>query len=178
MMPEEKARQVRINIPSLFDGSCSSVLYVGANSRRQHFLEEFGERYSRVAVLEIFPDNVAFLRNNFVGPQYEIMQGDVRDVKSLFSEKFDVCFFYHGPEHLRREETGGVLGDLESMANRLVVLGMPYGVYEQGVAYDNPHEVHQWSIYPGDLQKLGYETDTLGAGDDRMSNMIAWKRVG
>ena len=66
---------------------------------------------------------------------------------------------------------------LESMTNHLVVLGMPYGYYEQGAEYGNDYEIHQWSIYPKDAEKWGYLTHTIGEPDDRAANMMAWKYV-
>ena len=45
----------------------------------------------------------------------------------MAGERFDVCFFWHGPEHLHEDETAGVLRMLEGIINDLILLGMPYG---------------------------------------------------
>lgn len=176
-LPEEIDLQVRTALPDLFNGTYRTVLYVGASHLRQHFLPEFVRNYNKVVVLEIFDENVRYLKNTYRSSNMEIICGDVRDVSSL-SEKFDVCFFWHGPEHLHRHETKRVLDVLESITHRLVVLGMPYGHYKQGSEYGNVHESHQWDIYPEDMQDMGYKTNTIGKPDDTLANMMAWKHLG
>ncbi len=176
-LPAEIDMQVRENLPDLFSGRYKSVLYVGANHLRQHFLADFVSVYDRVVVLEIFPENVAHLRKKFKGKNTHIIHGDVRDAAGLTSGRFDVCFFWHGPEHLGRDEVGTVLRMLESITDSLVVLGMPYGNYPQGSEYGNDCETHLWDIYPADMEKLEYLTHTIGDADDTLSNMVAWKRM-
>ena len=175
--PEDVARQVRQSLPDLFEKKYKSVLYIGANHIRQHFLKNFVADYDKVIVLEIHPDNVRHVKEKYAEKNIQIIQGDVRHVDSLILEKFDVCFFWHGPEHLTKLETRGVLTKLESMTNHLIVLGMPYGRYEQGAEYGNVHETHLWDIYPENVKDLGYFTDVLGDADDTQANMMAWKRI-
>ena len=177
-LPDDVNEQVRNALPELFSNQYKSVLYVGANYLRQHFLKDFVDNYDRVTVLEIFQKNVKYLNKKYIEPHVEIIHGDVRDAAKLLSSgKFDVCFFYHGPEHLSEDETKPVLGMLENMTKHLIVTGMPHGHYEQGSVYGNDHETHLWHIYPEDMHKIGYETDTLGDADHRFSNMIAWKHL-
>ena len=174
-LPVEIEYQVKNSLPELFSGRFDSVLYVGANQLRQHFLSDFVKLYKHVTILEIFDKNVRYLEKKFMNTNVRIVRGDVRNAKELFTSSFDVCFFYHGPEHLKREETGTVLSMLESMANHIIVLGMPYGYYEQGSEYGNMDEAHLWSIYPKDMHELGYKVNTIGKADDSLANMIAWK---
>lgn len=181
-LPDEMDRQVRDSLPDLFDGRYSSVLYVGANHLRQHFLDYFADKYEEIAVLEIHAKNVEYLMERYsANAKVSVIQGDVRNVQNIagrFKKRFDVCFFYHGPEHLARHEVAGVLYDIESITDHLVVLGMPYGHYKQGPEYGNDHEQHLWDTYPRDMRRLGYKTHTLGKADDTLSNMIAWKSMG
>lgn len=176
-LPAEIRDQIESNLPDLFSGRYKSVLYVGANHLRQHFLEDFVKGFDKVAVLEIFPENIEKIRKRYSQPNVRLVQGDVRDANKIFAETFDVCFFWHGPEHLEKSETAKVLGMLESMTNEIIVLGMPYGHYEQGPEYGNEHESHKWAIYPKDLDRMGYSTNTMGKPDDTLSNMMAWKHI-
>ena len=176
--PPYVEEQLRAALPDLFTGAHSSALYVGANRRRQHFLDDLIASCGRVAILEAFPENAQFLREAFEGPGVRVIQGDVRHASGLLAgERFDACFFWHGPEHLGASEAPAVLRGLEAITNHVVVLGMPYGRYYQGDEYRNKYERHLWHIYPDDMHKLGYETSTAGKVDDRMGNMIAWKRT-
>ena len=169
--------QLRRALPDLFSGAHRSALYVGANRRRQHFLDDFVDACETVVILEAFPENAQFLREAYEGPGVRVVEGDVRNISALVDERFDACFFWHGPEHLGAGEAPGVLRALESITDHVVVLGMPYGRYYQGDEYRNKYERHLWHIYPEDMRGLGYETSTAGKADDRMGNMIAWKRV-
>ena len=83
-------------------------------------------------------------------------------------------FFWHGIEHLHQEEIKPTLKKLERMC-KVIVLGLPCGIYEQGPEYGNPFEEHLSAIYPEYLQDLGYKTDVLGKPDQRGSNIMAWK---
>ena len=175
-LPEEIDAQVRDVIPDLFSGKYKTVLYVGANHLRQHFLPDFIDDYEKVTVIEIFEANVAFLQEKFADYKINIMQGDVRNVDNLVpTDMFDVCFWWHGPEHVSRGEVDDILARLERQTKSLIVLGMPYGHYEQGSEYGNDHECHTWDIYPKYVEVLGYSTNTIGKPDDTLSNMMAWK---
>ena len=181
--PIIKAREESVNrcIPDLFNGSYSSVLYVGANQRRQHFLDRFRESgYRKIVVLEAFERNYQFLKEKFEARNphtYRIIWGRVQDIENVRIEPVDVVFFWHGPEHLHQHEIAPTLDRLETICNHVIVCGMPFGFYEQGPEYGNPFETHQFHIYPTFLENLGYQTETLGEQDQRGSNITAWKYV-
>ena len=188
-------KQVDEALPDLFGGEYGSVLYVGANRRRQHFLDDFVASCGEVVVLEAHRENAEYIREMYErgdaakgaaarssrrpgkGARVSVVLGDVRAAAAAVPRRFDACFFWHGPEHLSRDEAPGVLRMLESMADRLVVLGMPYGRYEQGAEYGNEYEAHLWHMYPEDARRLGYEVSTVGRPDDDQANMMAWKRM-
>ena len=86
MIPEPVREQLETNLPDLFSAGYESVLYVGANAKRQHFLQEFVDNFKRVRVLEVFEQNVSVVRAKYAGPNVEIIQGDVRNAEEIFSE--------------------------------------------------------------------------------------------
>lgn len=181
--PGIKAREESVNrcIPDLFCGSYSSVLYVGANQRRQHFLNYFEESgYRRIVILEAFDKNYQFLKEKFETKDsyaYRVIWGKVQEIEKFEIGSVDVVFFWHGPEHLPQHEISPTLSRLEAICNHVIVCGMPFGFYEQGPEYGNPFEEHQFHIYPAFLEKMGYQTETLGERDQRGSNITAWKYV-
>ena len=181
--PIIKAREESVSrcIPELFNGSYSSVLYIGANQRRQHFLDRFEESgYRKIVVLEAFEENYQFLKEKFEvrNPHtYHVIWGRVQDIERIRIKPVDVVFFWHGPEHLHQHEIAPTLDRLEAICNHVIVCGMPFGFYEQGPEYGNPFETHQFHIYPTFLENLGYRTETLGEQDQRGSNITAWKYV-
>ena len=60
---EEREKCVKKCIPDLFSGKYRSVLYVGANQKRQHFLENFeNSKYDEIVIIEAFHENFEFLK--------------------------------------------------------------------------------------------------------------------
>jgi len=75
----EREKCVKRCIPELFSGKYQSVLYVGANQKRQHFLKNFEEsNYKRIVILEAFKENFKFLKSKFETKQpdsYQVLWG-------------------------------------------------------------------------------------------------------
>lgn len=138
--PTHAEEQVRRAAPGLFPGWYEGALYAGANRRRQHFLDDPVAACGRAVVAEALRENADFARSAYEGRGARAIQGDVRDIASLAGERFDVCFFWHGPEHLAAGEAPGVLEAPGSVTNRLAMLGMPHGVSCQGSEYGSDYE--------------------------------------
>ena len=153
-----------------------TVLYVGANARRHDFAEDFAAAGAVVDVLEAWPANFdALAAQNGGGWINLLIEGDVRD--AAICRRYDVVFWWHGPEHLAAEDIAPTVARLETFARRYVVLGSPWGVYDQGATGGNPYEVHQTPIWPDNLDALGYDVECLGRPDTRGSNLTAVKRI-
>jgi hypothetical protein len=113
-------------------------------------------------ILELFPANKDnFLRYAPPEDHHRITLGDIRDVATLYTQKFDVIFHWHGPEHLKKDDYLALLPDLIATADNLLLLGCPNGHEEQGMAYGNPHEEHISFWTPEEFHKLGFVTDIV-----------------
>ena len=179
LVQEEREKFIQKWIPELFSKKYDSVLYVGANKKRQHFLDLFeSTEYSKITILEIFEENVKFLKTKFNNPEiYSIIQGDVRNLDALNLNKFDVVFFWHGIDLLPKIDIKSTIKKLESIGINLLVLGMPFGSYlKDDTVYDNnQNEDHVSPVYPQFLEDLGFQTRTLGPSDEIGSSITAWK---
>ena len=180
LVQEEREKYIHQWIPDLFSKKkYISVLYVGANKKRQHFLDIFEMTgYSKIVILEIFFENVEFLIEKFKNSKvYSIVHGDVRNIDELHFDKFDVIFFWHGIDLLPENDISATIKKLENLGNKLIVLGMPYGRYlKDDTVYDNNlNEDHVSPIYPPFLEDLGFEVRTLGLADKIGSSITAWK---
>lgn len=104
-------------------------------------------------ILEIFEPNV---KNALDGgcPPDKIIHGDIMDTDKY--PNVDCLFFWHGPEHIKKENFINKLPDIEKKVNKLIIFGMPLGKELQGAAYGNPHEIHVSEWYREDWEKLGY----------------------
>jgi hypothetical protein len=191
---EARISQVERCIPVAFSLP-GKYLYIGASKNRTSFLEFL--KPAQTTILEIYEPNIKNLQSRPEYQDFHFVLGDVRDVEKLFSggeisnrvdlnkylfpisppepKSFSVVIWYHGPEHVCCEALPKILANLELLANNLVILGCPWGIYEQGCFDGNIHEAHIAALYPEDFQKYGYTVDTLWKKDCQGSNILAWK---
>jgi len=106
-----------------------------------------------------------------------LLKGDVRKLDEYFVNKFDVVMWWHGPEHLQKDELSDALMKCYKTSNIMSVVACPWGVYKQGVVAGNPYERHLSYLYPEFFHELGWNTDTIGTKDCEGSNLLAWKVV-
>jgi hypothetical protein len=149
------------------------LLYVGANRLRCHLADPLRAMGNRLTLLEAWPENAAHYRGQ--GRFEEVVEGDVRRLDELGLAPFDTTVWWHGPEHILREELATTLAAVERQTRRLVLLGCPYGNYPQGAAYGNPHEEHKAVLYPADFAALGYQMAAVGQADHPDGEIVAWK---
>ena len=175
----EREKNIQKWIPELFSKKYTSVLYVGANKKRQHFVDLFEMfEYSKITILEIFGENVKFLKTKFLPSQiFSIVHGDVRYVDQLNLNKFDVIFFWHGIDLLPKNDVKTTIKKLENLGTKLIVLGLPFGRYlkDDTIFDNNPNEDHVNPIYPSFLKDLGFKIETMGPPDVIGSSITAWK---
>lgn len=169
---EDRTASINRLFPNLFKKvwGKESVLYIGARSDRFDYAQELHDAGHHVYVLEAHEPNY-----RWVCEQKWCIMGihdDIRDFE--MPPPFSGVFFWHGIEHLVDEEISGVLDKLESNS-RWVVLGCPWGVYEQDDLGGNPYEAHLSSIYPEFLEERGYTVECLGSPDVKGSNITAVK---
>ena len=163
---------VRKHLPGLFTYP-GVMLYVGANPIRCHLANEFNGVGWHLELLEVWRPNLDHYSS--AGPFHDLTLGDIREIETL---THDALFWWHGPEHIGKDEIPALLKRLEEMVP-VVVLGCPWGKYDQGAEYGNPFEEHRATLYPVDFLDWGYEVATCGEADtgDGLSHILAWKGV-
>lgn len=158
-------------VPYLFQPG--TLLNVGANRVRFQLGNELTAAGREITLLEVWPDNAAAYEND--RRVKRIVVGDVRQLDQLGLGTFDVCLWWHGPEHIDKSDLAGAVVQLEAAAESLVVMGCPHGRYPQGPFMDNPYDAHRASLYPADFEALGYQVVAIGQADDPDGGLIAWK---
>ena len=96
----------------------------------------------------------------------EIVQCDVRFLP-FGSESFDAVLCKEVVEHLRKQEAGDLVKQLEQIARRQVIITTPVGrepedVYQEHAPNNNPFERHRSAMKPKELRKLGYTVRGVG----------------
>lgn len=157
-------------LPELLNGAGKTALYVGASIWRAFLLDDLVGWGWKTTVLEVWPTNADHIRHTYNIP---VIQGEV--VTSPLNQTFDLALWWHGPEHVTKENLPRALQNLETHCN-LVVLGCPENDAAQGPLYDNPFENHLWNVSQDDLRQLGYNVRS-DPRPGNPNNIIAWKRA-
>lgn len=165
---EQRFEQIKRNIPSFITQEFNSLLYIGVAKTRFQLQEYLDDLNYTVTILEAHTPNLSQYLD-----KYNVINADITKFET--KDKWDVVMWWHGPEHIAKEELKPTLQKLERMANKLVILGCPWGLCLQGEYGGNPYQVHKNHIYPLDLLKLNYSVETIGKLDFPGSNLLAWK---
>jgi len=120
----QRLEQLRAEVPWLFEGEGKTVLYVGATPQRFQMGKELHEAGYEITLLEAHKPFADF----YAGHPWlaEVIHGDVRDIGEIAGERmWDVVVWWHGPEHVEKDQLAPTLEALERVAERGVVLGCP-----------------------------------------------------
>lgn len=162
-------------IPNLFDQCSKSVLYIGARTDRFDYGEEFRNAGYEIILLEVWPENTLYLSR--IPWLKKVIQADITLYNFSQDDKFDIVFWWHGPEHIEETKIPITLKRLESVTNEYIILGCPWGKFEQGELYNNPFEKHISYLDYNIFEDLGYETECLGEKNLYGSNITAVKHM-
>ena len=157
-------------VPDLY--KYNSVLYIGARPDRFDYLDDFIRLQYQVTVIEPFYENYKWLRT--VPGIEEVIRMEVQELV-FWEDTYDVVFWWHGPEHVEEDELPSIMRELEKTANKIVVMGCPWGKVPQGAIYHNPYEKHRWYVTPEHFD--GYDVECLGMVNKLGSNITAAKYV-
>ncbi|MDK9706540.1 MAG: hypothetical protein OEL83_05775 [Desulforhopalus sp.] len=127
-------------------------------------------------ILEVFEPNVRnFLQHAPAADRQRISLGNLTDIDTLFTRKFDVLLHWHGPEHLERGVFLDLLPKVLDSTRRMVILGCPNGPEEQGQAYGNPFEEHISFWSTKDFAELGFQAITVA--DKKPGHITAYRNL-
>tara|TARA_R100001509_G_C4854625_1_gene211261 strand:- start:22 stop:597 length:576 start_codon:yes stop_codon:yes gene_type:complete len=121
-------------------------------------------------IVEVYKPNV----DNAISegcPQSNIINLNIKHVSDL--PDADCLMFWHGPEHMEKDEFLQILPLLEDKY-RMLLFGMPLGPEPQGEAYGNPFEKHVSSWQEYEWRELGYEVRVVYKNRS-WPHITAWK---
>jgi len=164
---------IRPLLPELFTEP-GTLLYIGARTDAHAWLDEFIATGHTITVLEIWPLNVEGLQQD---TRFVTVAGDVRNTDAVLPlAVFDYVIWWHGPEHVWESEIEPTLRRLARIADKLLAVASPYGIYEQGEHAGNTYETHVTAIYPSMLEWIGFETATDGEANKQGGEVVGWIR--
>ena len=170
-----RVKQIKELVPGLLRPGTRSCLYVGATPWRFQLGAELHAAGYELTLLEVDKDN-AYYYEGHPWLSGGVIHGDVRYALPVDST-WDTIVWWHGPEHISREDLPSVLHQLEAVATRLVVLAAPWGENAQPMVEGNAHQEHKAHLQPEDFEGLGYKTATCGTQGDLSTwpHILAWK---
>jgi hypothetical protein len=155
-----------------------TLLYIGANPGRQQMLNLFLEKNYYIMIKEAWQKNcdelITMNKNKKIYD--ELWTGDARYMDPYMQDT-DITLWWHGPEHINKNELDFTLYNIESKTNKMVILGCPWGTNKQDAIDGNEFEIHRSTLYPEDFKLFGYQTITLGEKDVPGSNILSWKKL-
>lgn len=165
-----------------------SVLYIGASARIKD--EKTGERLFKlyfadrlaahkhcqyVDLLEVWPANIEGLQGHSLFRK--LILGNGKAVAEHVDQKYDLIFWWHGPEHIYDHEIPMAVESMKKVCDKHIILGCPWGMYEQGTVYGNPFEEHKSHLHPEFYENLGFITSTIAKPNHKMGNITSWMDV-
>ena len=154
-----------------------SVLYIGAKKKRWDYVPEMHNGGAEITALEACKENADGIWWSVYFKR--VIHGDVRyiDYLDLGRDKFDVVFWWHGPEHVSKAEAKELVPKLVALANKYVVFGVPWGVVPQGAVKGNYYEVHlsYWDIQ--DFRDIDFVVEAIEPKDVMGSCLIGWRKL-
>lgn len=129
------------------------------------FTKEMKYPFEKLIILELNKDNVIYFKNKFVGnSSVEVIHGDVRTASNHI-QSVDSVFWFHGPEHIKREELKVAFDQLNFITKNSMLWVCPWGNYYK-LNIGDYEEDHHW-YYPEneDFTSLGF--DVFNDGDTK-----------
>lgn len=141
------------------------ILYVGMHPKTfytwggDYFLDRIKEHTpASCTVIEIEASFIEHLKAHPLSAKHnvEYIHSSIQDFLATSDRKFDCVIWWHGPEHLPKEDSLAVIQNFEKvLANPgIMILGCPLGHQP----YEDGNDRHWWDVYEEDFQKLGYQT--------------------
>lgn len=162
------------NIPEINNGQGKTMLYVGANQSRAFLTDSFLKAGFTIDCLEIYNSNAEYWKEQ---KTFENMiVGDIRNIDQLINKNYDTIVWWHGPEHIPKEDVYQTFLKIFEKTNDLVVSAGPYmgAVADFTGIYGNPAESHLWSMDKVIFENLDMEIVVIDRpGAER--HMMMWK---
>ena len=172
--PELRLEQLGEKVPELFEQP-GTALYVGAQKKQHQCVAELKEAGYTIALLELIEKNCEYYDGKDLFDT--IVCGDVREADQHFApNSFDVVLWWHGPEHVDREDVEPTVAKLEEIATELVILASPCGKTRKQ-AWSVKGQAHLCALYVDDYLNMGFNTATFGEADRwrKGTQLLAWK---
>ena len=162
-----------------------TLLYIGVHPytfgrwNGHYFLEHINANENKIEIdiVEMRQKNIDVSKAFEVVNKYNInyICARIEDYLKSSVKKYDCIIWWHGPEHLPKEESLKVIMGLEDHCNGIIIMGCPCGEDPYDAGYDK----HYWVITDKDFADIGYQTLILNRLDrgNPVPAVSAFKKV-
>lgn len=148
-----------VNLFKLFGNKINSFLNIGFRNwldpRTQWWIKICKANNIDWKIVEIFQQNVIDSIANGCNPN-KIILGNIRNIDVL--SEAECIFFWHGSEHIEKDEFIQLSPKLEAKY-AILVFGTPFGEQPQDEIYGNEHEKHLLAWNYDDWKILSYTVE-------------------
>lgn len=131
---------------------CNSVLDVGCGVCSP--LSKIRGNFSSEG-LDIHKPSIEKSKQAKIHDKYRL--GEVKEIDKFYKPKsFDAVIALDLIEHLEKRDGLGLLGKMEKIAQKKVIVLTPNGFTKQDPLEDNPHQIHQSGWTVKEFRQLGY----------------------
>lgn len=143
----------------IIDSSCKSILDLGCGQGLQMKTIKLKHKQIYAVGVDLFKPYIKICKKNNIHDKYVI--SDIRKVN--FKDKsFDVVMASQVLEHLNKKDAFALLGKMEAMAGKLVIISTPVGQTFYHTDDGNPLQRHKSFFCPQEFKDRGYNIIRIG----------------
>lgn len=143
----------------LINKDAQKILDVGAGHGLPMRLIKMRMKPKKVVAVDLFDPYIKEAREKRIFDEY--IKKDIRKI-SFKKDSFDVVIALQVLEHLKKDEALKLLGKLERIAKKQVIIATPIGEMYHPAVDNNPLQLHKSSFVPEEFRKRGYRILKFG----------------
>lgn len=146
-------------LPWVIDRSSKTILDLGCGQGKPMELVKLRMKVAKSVGVDLFKPYVLYGKSHKIHDRYMIK--DIRKV-NFPAKSFDVVMASHVLEHMSEKDAWKVLGNMERMASKQVVIATPIGEHYHPAEDGNIWQLHKSAFTPDKFEKKGYKIKRYG----------------
>lgn len=132
---------------------CQTILDVGCGASSP--IKKFTRKLKQAVGVDCFPESLA--KSKAAGIHHQYILADVLSLDERFANRsFDCVVALDLIEHLSKTDGHRLIGMMEKIASKKIIIFTPNGFLPQGVYNNNPNQIHVSGWTAPEMQKLGF----------------------
>jgi hypothetical protein len=130
------------------------------------FLNELIPPFKKLYILELYKPYADYFSELYANNnKIEIIHGDVREASKYIKNNVDTTFWFHGPEHIPKEDLPKAFIETNKITNKAIFWMGPWGHYYGLYCGENEPDNHHYYPEDEDFTQLGF--DIIHSGGEK-----------